>query len=157
MSEEKLTRDDLVLLMESYRNMIIMHQTILDQSSKTIDKLDGIATKQDNLFSKQNMICNTLSSITEKIENTNDKLRDTVKKIDGVGGKIDGVEDRISNSETNISNRIEEHGKKSVDDNSKIISKIHLGWIGMGTIVLSLIGIIITISNFINTNPAVLP
>ena len=30
MSEDKLTRDDLVLLMESYRNMITMHQTILD-------------------------------------------------------------------------------------------------------------------------------
>ena len=42
MAEDRLTKDDLVLLMESYRNMITMHQTILDQTNKTIDKLEYI-------------------------------------------------------------------------------------------------------------------
>jgi hypothetical protein len=57
MSEDKLTKDDLVLLMESYRNMITMHQTILDQSEKTIEKMGLIADKQDALYAKQNNVC----------------------------------------------------------------------------------------------------
>lgn len=120
MSDE-LTKDDLVLLMESYRNMITMHQTILDQTGKTIDKLDGIATKQDNLFSKQGSICLQL-------------------------GKM-ATGDNIDDLRTKITDKLQTHEKKSIEDHGKITNKIHLGWIGMGTIIIGIVGLMVTLAN----------
>lgn len=126
MSEDKLTKDDLVLLMESYRNMITMHQTILDQSSKTIEKMDTIVNKQDTLFSKQGQICNSLDKITGSLDSTAKNLSDVAK-----------------NANT--------HEKKTIEDHGKLANKIHLGWIGMGTIIMGLIGLIIMLIKFHDT------
>jgi hypothetical protein len=122
MSEDKLTKDDLVLLMESYRNMIVMHQTILAQSAKTVDLLDNIATKQDSLFSKQSSIC---------------------KSLGDMGDDIKGVTTKVTDMDKNINS----HEKKSIEFYGKIINKIHLGWIGMITIILSLMGLGVTLMN----------
>lgn len=143
MSEEKLTRDDLVLLMESYRNMITMHQTILDQTTKTISKLDDIITKQNDIISKQGAVCNSLNMITGKIDQTNGKLKDTINKMGT-------VEDKIGE-------KIDNHETKRIESDQKIVSKIYLGWIGMGTIIVGLLGIIVTLSNFLQANQAILP
>lgn len=125
MAEDKLTRDDLVLLMESYRNMITMHQAILEQTGKTIDKLDIIATKQDTLFSKQGNICTSIGDINK---NMIEHDKEMVKNLDA-------------------------HDKATIKDNGKLANKIHLGWIGMGTIILGLIGLIYTIIKFVHTHP----
>jgi len=132
MAEDKLTRDDLVLLMESYRNMITMHQTILDQTTKTIDKLTDITTKQDNIISKQGMVCNSLNNIHEKIDGANGGLKE-------VAGKIDN------------------HETQRIESDSKLTAKIHLGWIGMGTIIVALLGVIATLSQFVHTHASTLP
>jgi hypothetical protein len=132
MAEDKLTRDDLVLLMESYRNMITMHQTILDQTTKTIDKLTDITAKQDNIISKQGMVCNSLNNIHEKIDGANGGLKE-------VAGKIDN------------------HETQRIESDSKLTSKIHLGWIGMGTIIVTLLGVIATLSQFVHNHASALP
>lgn len=124
MSEDRLTRDDLVLLMESYRNMITMHQTILEQTTKTIDKLDNIATKQDSLFSKQGNIC---------------------VSIDKLSGKVDTS---VENTER-VASSLNAHEKKSIDDHNKITNKVYIGWIGMATIIVALIGLLVTLSKSI--------
>jgi len=133
MSEDKLTKDDLVLLMESYRNMITMHQTILDQTNKTIDKLDTIATKQDSLFSKQGSICNQLGSMNGKI--------DILDKLD--------TGDNIDDLKTKVIDKLQDHEKKSIEDHGKITNKIYLGWIGMGTIIIGIVGLMATIAKII--------
>jgi cysteinyl-tRNA synthetase len=120
MSDDNLTKDDLMLLMESYRNMITMHKTILDQSTKTIEKLENITSKQDAISTKQTSVCTSLSKITDKLD-------------DVIGGSNKTVE------------KMEKHAEKSVDTHNKIISKVHVGWIGMGTIILGLIGLVVTI------------
>ncbi len=123
MSEDKLTRDDLVLLMESYRNMITMHQTILDQSEKTIEKMDNIANKQDSLFSKQGHICNTLDKVSTNLDDTIKGLAESTKAANA-------------------------HEKETIKQYSQVINKIHLGWIGMGTIIMGLIGLIFMLIKF---------
>lgn len=128
MSEDKLTRDDLVLLMESYRNMITMHQTILDQTSKTIEKMDNIATKQDSLFSKQGKICSSLND-------------------------INGNMDQVSKDLSTVTDKMNSHENKSIEQYGKVVNKIHLGWIGMGSIIIGLIGLVIALMNFIQTTP----
>lgn len=120
MSDDKMTKDDLFLLMESYKNMITMHQTILDQTSKTITKLDNIANKQDNLFSKQGQICNTLKTVANRIDDYADNL-------------------------SFILNKLNAHENKTIEQHSKVVNKIHLGWIGMGTIIMGLIGLVISL------------
>lgn len=139
MGEDKLTRDDLVLLMESYRNMITMHQTILDQTNKTIDKLDGIANKQDSLFSKQGNICSTLSKITDKLEGNLTHSKDS--------------NDKINNLSNIVTEKLNEHDKKSIEDHSKLTNKIYIGWVGMISIILALVGLTITAINMIQTTP----
>lgn len=123
MPEDNLTKDDLVLLMESYRNMITMHQTILDQSSKAIEKMDIIITRQDGISTKQGSICNSLSGIT-------DKLKDCAESL------------KTSN------NQVQTHHLKSVEEHAKITNKIHVGWIGMGTIAVSLVGLVLTVLHY---------
>jgi len=121
---DQLTRDDLVLLMESYRNMITMHQTILDQTSKTIERMDNIASKQDSLFFKQGNICNELQKITGNL--------DIVNKNN----------ENLNLKSTSIEKQLNDHEKITLNDHNKIINKIHLGWIGMGTIIISLLTLI---------------
>lgn len=139
MSEDKLTRDDLVLLMESYRNMITMHQAILDQTTKTIERMDTIATKQDSLFSKQGQICHSLESITSGLE--------------GVNTNLSNCNTNIKTLDDSVSKQINEFDKRAIDNQGKLVNKIHLGWIGMGTIILGLIGLIMTLSQYIKLPP----
>lgn len=120
MPEDNLTKDDLMLLMESYRNMITMHKTILDQSSKTIEKLDTITNKQDLISTKQGTVCNSLHNITQK--------------LDGVVGGNSITQQKLDN-----------HHEKSVETHGKLANKIHLGWIGMGTIIIGILGLVIAI------------
>lgn len=144
MPEDKLTRDDLVLLMESYRNMIDMHHTILEQTNKTIERLDTIATKQDTLFSKQGSICNSLGKITDKLEDCSDNLKDTATKVDN---GMSAIVDKVDSSKGEITTKISNHEVKVAENHGKLVNKIHLGWIGMGSIIVSLIALIVVIIN----------
>lgn len=125
MSDEKLTRDDLVLLMESYRNMITMHQTILDQISRTMSKTEDITKASDAHLQKQIEICSSLKVISNDVKDISSKLSIN-------------------------SNDIEEFEKKAIEQHGKVINKIHIGWIGMGTIVVALIGIVISLLKFLH-------
>jgi cysteinyl-tRNA synthetase len=132
MSEDRLTRDDLVLLMESYRNMITMHQTILDQTSKTISIMENIVVKQDSTLSKQSQVCNSLQNITGNLSTISVNLSKTADKIDSF--------------ETDITNQFNTHNIRTIEDHGKLTQKIYLGWIGMGTIIIGLVSLIYTIT-----------
>lgn len=138
MPEDNLTKDDLVLLMESYRNMITMHQTILDQSTKTIEKLDGIATRQDLISTKQGNICGSLGKITER--------------LDDCSGSLKNANQNIDNMEKKIVDELNTHEKQSISDHGKLTNKIYLGWIGMGTIIIGLIGLTVTIASLLHSH-----
>lgn len=127
MSEDKLTRDDLVLLMESYRNMITMHQAILGQTTKTIEKLDCITDNQESLFQKNIKIYNKLNNIAEKLS----KCSETLEK----------AKDKIENTTNNLTKKIDDSEKINSIIHEKIIHKIHMAWIGMGSIIIGLIGL----------------
>jgi hypothetical protein len=127
-AEDKLTKDDLVLLMESYRNMINMHQAVLNQTAKTLEKLNAIDSKQDSLRDKNSSLCNYLTKILDTLDN----------------------QDKMGHD---ISFKVSQHEKKSIEDHNKLANKIHLGWVGMGSIILGLIALVITIINYLHGNP----
>jgi len=161
MPEDKLTKDDLVLLMESYRNMIIMHQTILDQSSKSIDILDSITKKQDNLFSKQDkdvdIISTTLENsvkvFLERLDNVEQKMSTGLNKA--LSDIVNNSTNRANEVGAMVSDKLVSHEKKSIEDHAGITNKIQLGWVGMGTIMIGLIGLIFAITNLIHTHPII--
>lgn len=88
MADDRLTKDDLVLLMESYKNVITMHQAVLDRSNKIIENMDSLTTKIDKISEKTN-----------------------------------------------------DHQARAIENTGKILNKIYLGWIGMASIILSLIAL----------------
>jgi hypothetical protein len=138
---DQLTKDDLVLLMESYRNMIIMHQTILDQTNKTIDKLNGMSEKQDFIFSKQNNLYDTLKNIVEKVNNSSLELKSNNEKTEEL--------------RSNVVEKLNSHELKSAEDHSKLTNKIYIGWIGMISIILALMGLGLTLLDLIKNIPIV--
>jgi len=131
----QLTKDDLVLLMESYRNMIVMHQTILDQSNKTIDKIDNVAKIQDDLFTKTGSIFGSLNNVEKTINDNTSKTKEGSNKVE------------------TLTIALNNHEKKSIEDHGKITSKIYVGWIGMVTIILGLIGLAIAITDLLRHTP----
>jgi hypothetical protein len=120
MPEDNLTKDDLMLLMESYRNMIEYHQTILEQSTKTIEKLDSITTKQDIISTKQNSTCIHLKSITNKL-------------------------DSVIGSSADHHKELHDHNIESIKTHGKLANKIHVGWVGMGSIIVGIIAIVVAL------------
>lgn len=128
---DQLTKDDLVLLMESYRNMITMHQTILDQTNKTIDKLDVISTKQDSLFSKQGNLCSSLDNIMKKVVDSSINIKTNNTKVDDLKS---GLIEKLNN-----------HEIRSTEDHGKLTNKIYIGWVGMISIIIALIGLGLTL------------
>lgn len=128
---DQLTKDDLVLLMESYRNMITMHQTILDQTNKTIDKLDVISTKQDSLFSKQGSLCSSLNDITEKVVDSSTNIKTNSTKVDDL--------------KSGLIEKLNSHEIRSTEDHGKLTNKIYIGWVGMISIIIALIGLGLTL------------
>lgn len=140
MSEENLTKDDLILLMDSYKNMISMHQTILEQTARVIESLTGISLKQESILGIQGNVCNNLSEIVRKLDDCIKRLKDSNEKIDLVR---ETVGDNVKSLSDSIKEKINNHNVKSIEDHGKIKDKIHLGWIGMSSIIISIIGLIV--------------
>lgn len=140
MADEILTKDDLVLLMESYKNMISMHHTVLEQSNRMIEQLASVVAQQDGISLKQRDTCSILNSVSTKLDTC-------VSKLEGFSKDIEGIKD-------NVIEKVNSHSQKSIEDHGKLANKIHLGWIGMGTIILGLITLSITVySTFHSFHP----
>jgi hypothetical protein len=123
-----LTQNDLNLMMQSYENMILMHKTVLDQQTKTIDLLKEIVTKQDAISTKQMSSCNLLNGVGGKLDECSTKLSDSQIKLDGVGEKI--------------KDKLESHNLDSVKEHGKIKNRIYVAYAGSGVIIIALISVI---------------
>jgi DNA repair exonuclease SbcCD ATPase subunit len=142
MSEDSLRKDDLVLMMDSYKNMITMHQTILEQSAKIIELLSNISIRQDSIASRQEKICNILSEISKKLDDCSLKLQTGGDKVESLKS---GLGDALKNVSESIKEKINNHNTKSIEDHNKITNKVYIGWIGMGSIILALLSLILIV------------
>ena len=118
---ENLTRDDLVLLMDSYRNHFAMNQTLLGQLSKIIDNQTSITQKQDTIISKQSNVCDRLSECADKLASANDK--------------IDGMKE-------DIVEKIYESSLENTKEHGSVKNKIYVGMVGSALIIIALIGLL---------------
>jgi hypothetical protein len=97
-----------------------------------------ITEKQDATISKQSTLCNTLSNVTSKLDECAVKLQKTYETLDKVE---DNIVYKVEDTKTIITN----HNTKSIEDHSSLKNKIHLGWIGMGSLGIGLVTIIIVL------------
>lgn len=126
--DKQLTRTDLELLMESYQNMILMHQNVLDQQTTMSGKLSQIIERQNEISKYQLEACRDLSVITPKLDSTISGLKDTQRGLDKIG------DDVLKELDVIMRDNIKDHGA--------ITSKIYKAWIGTGAIIIALIAII---------------
>lgn len=81
-SSKSLSRDDLMLLMESYRNTIQMHTTIVEQQKRIVESQQTMTSKQDEILLKQKLLC-------DRLDNTASTMERFVNKVEKVDDKVD--------------------------------------------------------------------
>lgn len=119
--EQNLTKNDLNLLMESYKNMFLLHQTILDQQTQMSELLEKIVDKQSKS-------CNELEKVSSTLKDCVTILRENQKDF----------RDNINN----VSDKISSHDATSIDGHGKIRNRIYLAMGGSATVIVALIGLI---------------
>lgn len=70
-----LSKDDLILLMESYKNMIQLNTTLIEQQK-------AILYKQETILDKQNVVCDKLDRLLSKLDNSFLCIKDRVGELD---------------------------------------------------------------------------
>jgi hypothetical protein len=126
-TSDKLSKNDLYILMESYRNNIQLNTTLLEQQKQLIVMINQSVEKQKELCSNMDTFIQNLTTCSTRLEENHGK----------VIGLIESKTNSISTQLTMTS------GTNSVE-HSSIKNKIYVGWIGMGMIIISLIGLAIS-------------
>lgn len=119
MDVKSLSKDDLYLLMESYRNMITMNATLAEQQKQLIDSQSKLLERQDTLNSKQAQLFDKISALVDKIDDWtdvtksgHDEIQNTCTDLEGkVLEKLDKLGDRTVN--LNIENTKQHEGIKN--------------------------------------------
>ena len=126
-----LNKDDLFLLMESYRNMITLHATLVEQQKQLMVSQTNMISKQDEISSQQNNICNKLARVAEKLEECISTLS---KTKDDVGTQCGAIDRDLTSMSKDLT---KQHNSLGV----KVYTSMGL----MATIVVSLITMIYTL------------
>ena len=121
--EKNINKDDLFLLMESYKNMIELSTTVL----KTLEQL----SKTDD------SICLNSIEIMKSIKNNQDLIEDLPYVL---------KDKAIVNLENTVGRRGEEHHDMSISI-EKLSSKLNWSIVGLSTLCLALVGFVIDLLN----------
>lgn len=88
--EDKLSKNDLFILMESYKNNIQLNTTLLEQQKQLI-----IMTGE--AIAKQKELCSTLDAFIEKVSNCSKTVGDSITSHDTYASKeFNSIKFRIS-------------------------------------------------------------
>jgi len=119
MDVKSLSKDDLYLLMESYRNMITMNSTLVEQQKQLIDSQSKILDKQESLNSKHSQLVDKITSLVDKIDDWTDATKSGHEEIQNtctdlesaMAGKLDKLLER--STDLNIENTKQHEGIKN--------------------------------------------
>ena len=109
-----LNKEDLYLLLESYENQINSNRTLMEQQSKLLEQ-------HNQILDKQKEICENVSTVIENMSTHATNISKEKQELDKV----------ILNNKN-----------KCTNDHSSIVSKIHLLYVGIGAIVITLLGLL---------------
>lgn len=111
----ELSRDDLFLLMEAYRNNIELSTTLLQQQNVIIEQLKRTTDQQEK-------ICTSINGVASKLDTCTDELRKTYQET--------------------ILERTKGQAKSSKEHGS-IIHRVNLVYVGIGTLLIPLVAFLI--------------
>jgi uncharacterized coiled-coil protein SlyX len=135
-----LSKEDLYLLMESYRNMIQMHSTLAEQHKTIIDLQNEIISKQEKISLKQVSSSDQLTRVTDKLEECSANLIKTNENVQASSSKIDKS---ISTEIGYVRDKMGRHQVDLTKQNASVINRIYISIGLMATIIIGLIGIMI--------------
>jgi hypothetical protein len=128
-----LNKEDLYLLMESYRNMIQMHSTLVDQQKRIIHLQNNIMEKQNGISENQIKTCNQLDGITDKLEDCSVNLAKTNENITGACTDLDKS---LTSNVGNIHEKLGNNQLEITKQHSGINNRIYVAMGIMATIVI---------------------
>jgi len=123
-----LSKDDLFLLMESYRNMIQMYTTLSEQQRQIMESEKVIIQKIDALVTKQIMTCDKLDHIVDVFETYVKTVIELNKK------SLESIDE--------VKTSIESLKIENIKSHSSLTNKIYIALIGSVTIIATLLNII---------------
>lgn len=76
----QLNRNDLLLMMDSYKNNVEMYTVIMEQLKQINEQLDMVLTNQKDIVTKQRVTCDTVGKISESLATTFQTHREWIKE-----------------------------------------------------------------------------
>ena len=134
MEDNKLSKNDLFILMESYKNNIQLNTTLLEQQKQLIVMINQSVDKQKEL-------CENLDEFIKNLTNCSERMNNNHLQIIT---KIGEASSRMSSEVSEVSKKITIASATTSVENSKITNKIYVSLVGMVTVVVSIIGLAIT-------------
>lgn len=143
-NETNLKFTDFKLIMDNYQNMIQLNTILLEQQKQLMELQNQIVSRQDNISAKQNKLCDKTNIVIDKLDtcienllSTNNIIQTSYKNIDtSMTTKLNQNKDKIEMFHLDTT---KQHGK--------ITNKVYISMIGMGTIVIGLVGLLMTVYN----------
>jgi len=131
--EDKLSKNDLFILMESYKNNIQLNTTLLEQQKQLL-------IMNASAIDKQKEFCETLDRFIQNVTSCSEKMNVNYTKLTKL------IEDKSNTITSQITNGCAD----SKVEHSGIRLRIYMAMIGMGGIIISLISLAITYSKEIH-------
>lgn len=134
--DKSLSRNDLILVMESYRNTIQMHTTLLEQQKAVITSQSELLSKQDEILSKQQKLCSNIDTITKDLESFINK---TEQLNNGILAKYSELEKSITGQTGDISSKLDQSFINTIKNYASLRNRLYISFGGMIIIVISLV------------------
>ena len=141
MPDSSLSPEDLKLLMGNFQNIIQMNTILVEQQKNLITAQNRILEKQDQITTKQNSTCNQLSKIADKLDECANNLKLT---NDSIQNSCASIDTHISTKLDDTSKNVEAWKLDVVKQHSSINKNVYIAWGGMVTVILGLIGLLIS-------------
>jgi hypothetical protein len=127
-----VNRDDLLLMMESYKNQIELNTTLLTRQ-------EVIITKQEEIIGKLAEILDLQSKVLVDVGAVPDSLEKLIHELCEATGET------CKSVNTAVDQSLSAARQAQIREHNGINNRIYLGWVGMGTIVIALIGLIVNL------------
>jgi hypothetical protein len=133
---------DLKLLMDNYQNVVQLNTILLEQQKKIIELQQQIMTKQEAETKNQERTCDRLDSVVEKLRICIEKLE---KTNDVIYAACEDIERNIIKRVDHVDDSFTRFSVDTVKQHSGINRNVYVAWIGTGTVIVALVGLLITV------------
>lgn len=143
-NETNLKFTDFKLIMDNYQNMIQLNTILLEQQKQLMGLQNQIVSRQDIISTKQSKLCDKTDTVIDKLDvcvdsllTTNDTIQTSYRTLDtSITAKLNQNKDKVDEFHLDVTKQ-----------HSKISNKIYVGMGAMGTIIIGLIGLLMTVYN----------